>query len=216
MLAGVPYETLIEYGELKDVLAKLIKELEISLLVVGTHGRSGFRKLLIGSLAEQLLRTMECAVLTVPPHEPVRLHSHGRFQSVLFATAFSPGSMHALLYALGFAQESHARLTLLHVVEQSSATPLYIQDQLLKEAGKRLEEIRSSAADMGIVADVHAVNGIPIDEILQVANSINADLIVMGVQKSGNFGARAWSHLPWTIAQQVVCRAKCPVLTVRG
>ena len=116
------------------------------------------------------------------------------------------------MHALGFAQESHARLTLLHVVELSSVTPLYIQDELAKQAGTRLEEIRSTATDIGITTDVYAVKGFTIDQILQVANSSDADLIVMGMHKSHAFGA----HLPWTIAQRVVCRATCPVLTVRG
>ncbi len=216
MLAGVPHRTLIECGELKEVLAKLVKESEISLVVVGTHGRNGFKKLLIGSRAEQILRTTECAVLTVPPHEPPALLSHGKFRSVLFATDFSPGSMHALPFALGFAQESYARLALLHVVEQSSVTALYMQDELVKRAGKRLEEIKARATQMGVVAEVKSVSGFPIDEIMHVAKDVDADLIVMGVHKSHGLGARASAHLPWTIAQSVVCRATCPVLTVRG
>jgi len=213
MLAGVPHWTMVENGDLQDVLGTLVKEREISLVVVGTHGRSGFKKLLIGSLAEKILRTTECAVLTVGPAEPAALFTHGKFESVLFATDFSHGSMQALLFAAGFAKESHARLTLLHVVEDSSVTALYIHKQLVEEAGKRLEDI---ARGLGIGSERKIVTGLPIDEILRAADSAKADLIVMGVHKSHGIGARAAAHLPWTIAQSVVCRAKCPVLTVKG
>lgn len=216
LLAGVPYRTLVESGDLNDVLAKLVKESDVSLVVVGTHGRSGFKKLLIGSIAEEIFRTVDCAVLTVPPHETAALLTHGRFRSVLFATDFSPGSMHALPYALGFAQESHARLTLLHFVEQSSVTVLYMQDELEKQARKRLEEMQATAAQIGIAAEMKAMNGFPIDGIENVAKDVQADLIVMGVHKSHGLRAHASAHLPWSIAQTVVCRATCPVVTVRG
>ncbi len=216
LLAGVRHRTLIEHGNLTDVLAKLIKESEISLVVVGTHGRSGFKKLLIGSLAEEIFRTTECAVLTVAPQEPPSLLTRGKFQSVLFATDFSQGSVAAFPYALGFAQESHARLTLLHVSEQSSVISLYLQDELMAESKQRLEQLRLTSAGMGIETEAQVVKGFPIDQILHVANNTRADLIVMGVHKRGGFGARASAHLPWTIAQTVVSRATCPVLTVRG
>lgn len=213
LLSGVPHLTTIEHGDLQDVLARLVQEHDISLVVVGTHGRSGFKKLLIGSLAEKIFRTTECAVLTVGPAEPAALLTHGKFESVLFATDFSHGSMQALPFAAGFAKESQARLTLLHVVEDSSVTALYMHKQLMEEAGNRLEEI---AASLAIGSERKIATGLPIDEILRAAESAKADLIVMGVHKSRGLGARAAAHLPWTIAQSVACRAKCPVLTVKG
>lgn len=213
LLAGVPHRLLIESGDLNEVLATLVKEDEVSLVVVGTHGRSGFKKLLLGSLAEKIFRTTECAVLTVGPAEPASVLTQGRFQSVLFATDFSHGSLHALPFAIGFAQESQARLTLLHVVEESSVTALYMHQQLVSESRQRLEELIAGAA---LAAETKMVTGFPIEEILRVADEVKADLIVMGVHKSQGIGARAAAHLPWTVAQTVVCRAKCPVLTVRG
>ena len=215
-LAGVPYELLVEDGALKAVLAATIQDREISLLVLGTHGRTGMKKVLLGSVAEQIFRLAECPVLTVGPREPSALLTHGRFESVLFATDFSPGSLHALSYAIAFAQESKARLTLMHAVEEGSVTALYLHERLLADARKRLDELVPQNAGFAFAPEVEIVDGFPFDQILAIAAKKKADLIVMGVHKSGAFGARTAAHLPWSIAQSVVCHAKCPVLTVRG
>jgi nucleotide-binding universal stress UspA family protein len=216
LLAGVRHRMLVEHGILEDIFSKLIKEHEISLVVLGTHGRSGFKKLLLGSVAEEIFRTTECAVMTVTPWEPATLLTQGRFQSVLFATDFSHGSMHALPYAIGFAQESRARLTLLHIVEESSVSALYMHERLIAESRQRMEKIVAAQAELAIAPEIEVESGFPIDQILHLASKKKADLIVMGVHQSHGWGARASAHLPWTIAQTVVCRAKCPVLTVRG
>lgn len=216
IMAGIPHQYTVERGELEAVLAALIKEREISLLVVGTHGRGGIKKLLLGSVAEEMFRRAECPVLTVGPHETPSLLTHGKFQSVLFATDFSAGSMNALTYAVGFAQESQARLTLLHAVEEGSLTGLYLHERMLADARKRLDEMVPAHAGVAFPPDVEILSGYPVDAILRIAEKKKADLIVLGVHKTGGLAARTSSHLPWTIAQTVVCHAKCPVLTVRG
>lgn len=215
VLAGIPHQLLVEHGSLEDILLSLIEDHDISLVVVGTHGRSGFKKLLMGSVAEEIFREAECPVMTIGPSENPALLSHGRFQSIVLATDFSQGSMHAVPYAVGFARESQARLTLLHVVEESSVTALYMHATLVEDSRERLKEMLPP--DVGSVPhDVEIVTGYPVEQILRVAEVKEADLIVMGVHKASRFGAHTSAHLPWTIAQAVVCHAKCPVLTVRG
>jgi nucleotide-binding universal stress UspA family protein len=215
-LTGLHCETLIERGSLELALLSVIRERDISLLVVGTRGRFGIQKLLLGSIAEQMFRLADCPVLTVGPAEPSALHTHGRFHSILFATDFSPASRHALSYAVAFASESHAQLTLLHIVEESSVTALYLHKQMFDSARQRLHDLLPATKDLASQPEVDLVNGYPSDEILRVAGKKHADLIVMGVHKSSGFGALASSHLPWTTAYTVVGHAKCPVLTVRG
>lgn len=215
-LAGLRCETLIARGSLELALLNLIHERAISLLVIGTRGRFGIQKLLLGSIAEQMFRRADCPVMTVGPAEPSALLTRGRFQSILFATDFSPASRHALSYAVGFAQESGARLTLLHVVEESSVTALYLHQEMIESARQRLQQILPDAKGFAREPEVELINGFPSDEILRVAGKKQADLIVMGVHKSTGFGARASAHLPWTTAYTVVGHAKCPVLTVRG
>ncbi|HWR16915.1 MAG TPA: universal stress protein [Terriglobales bacterium] len=214
--AGIKLDLHVETGPLEMTLLDLIRQCDISMVVVATHGRSGIRKLILGSVAEEIFRIAPCPVLTIGPDVPPNLLTHGRFQSVLFATDFSEGSRHALPYASGFAQESQARLTLLHVLEEGSVSAAYLHEHLLANARKQLEEMLPAAANLTSSPDVEVVRGYPVEEILRAAHKHQADLIVLGVHKSSGLGARASAHLPWTIAQSVVSHANCPVLTVRG
>ena len=215
-IAGIKHQATIEFGSFEPVLTSVIEERDISLVVLGTHGRSGISKLILGSNAEIVFRTAPCPVLTIGPDVPPTLLTHGRFQSVLFATDFSGGSRHALPYAVGFAQESRARLTLLHVLEEGSVSAAYLHEQLSAHAHEQLDEMLPVTAQLASPVDVEVVNGYPGEAILRIARKIDTDLIVLGVHKSGGLGARTSAHLPWTIAQSVVGHAKCPVLTVRG
>lgn len=215
-LAGVPHEVMVLSGLLEPVLLRAITERDISLVVLGTHGRSGMRKLILGSAAEEIFRIAPCPVLTIGPDVPPDLLTHGRFQSVLFATDFSEGSRHALPYALGFAMESQARLTLLHVLEEGSVSALYLHDRLLSHARAQLEGMLPEQGKLTSPPGVEVASGYAVEEILRAAREHQADLIVLGVHKSSGLAARTCAHLPWTIAQSVVCHAHCPVLTVRG
>jgi nucleotide-binding universal stress UspA family protein len=87
----------------------------IRLIVMGTHGTSGFQHLVLGSVTERVLRKAACPVLTVPP----RAHATSRipFSRLLCAIDFSESSLVALQFALSLAEESDARLTMLHVLE---------------------------------------------------------------------------------------------------
>jgi nucleotide-binding universal stress UspA family protein len=215
-IGDVKHQYIVEVGSLKSVLKNVIKEREISLVVLGTHGRTGVRKLVLGSVAEEIYRIADCPVMTIGPDIEPKLLTQGRFESVLFATDFSAGSKHALPYALGFAVESHARLTLLHVLEEGTMAAMYLHQQLAKSAREQLDAMVPPDANVVLPPDVEVVSGYPVEEILRMARKNQADLIVLGVHKASGIGARTSAHLPWTIASTVVCHAKCPVLTVRG
>jgi len=214
VLAGVPHDFLVETGVIDPVVSKVIKDRDISLIVLGTHGRNGLKKLLLGSVAEEIFRFADCPVMTIGPCESPALLTHGKFQSVLFATDFKDASLHALRYAIAFAQESQAKLTLMSAVEEGSVTGVYLHDRILAETGRRLQQL--IPADPKFNFEIEVATGYVVEEILRMADRKQVDLIVLGVHKSGALGARASAHLPWTIAQTVAAHAKCPVLTVRG
>ncbi len=214
-IASVSHQFLVERGPLEEVLERVVRDRKISMLMLGTHGRTGLRKVFLGSIAEEIFRIASCPVMTIGPEIPSTLLSHGKFRSVLFATDFSAGSQHALPYAIGFAQESQARLIMLHVLEEQSVTAMYMHDELKNTARQRMLDMVPSPALLAST-DFELIIGYPVESILRVAQQHDADLIVLGVHKSSGMGARASAHLPWTIAHSVVCHAKCPVLTVRG
>lgn len=215
-ISDIKHDYLVESGPLRDVLDDVIKAREISLVVLGTHGRTGLKKIFLGSVAEEIYRLSDCPVMTIGPDIEPKLLTHGRFESVLFATDFTAGSKHALPMALGFAQESHAQFTMLHVLEEGSMAAMYLHDQLAKNAREQIHALIPAQVRVSSPPDVEVVSGYPVEEILRVARKNQADLIVLGVHKASGVGARTSAHLPWTIASTVVCHAKCPVLTVRG
>jgi nucleotide-binding universal stress UspA family protein len=181
------------------------------MVVMGSHGRAGLRKIMLGSAAEQIFRRAPCPVLTVGPHaarSPVQFEN---WRCILFATDFSQGSLHALPYALSLAEENQATVVLLHVI---SMVPVQEQDPVKDRAQKRLEALVPIDAAAWCNPECLVRFDFPTEGILQVAKERGADLIVMGVRKPA--APRLSAHMPWAVATEVVCRAHCPVLTVRG
>ena len=101
----------------KEILAQA-ELLSADVVVVGSHGRSGFDRLMLGSVAEKLLRSSPIPIMTVPAHAPDAVPiSRDPFRAILYPTDFSAGSDAALRYAGSLAQHGAAQLTVMHVVE---------------------------------------------------------------------------------------------------
>jgi nucleotide-binding universal stress UspA family protein len=214
----VPHEALSGVGDIWSVLSRLIGEHDIGLLVVGTHGRTGARKLLMGSVAEKIFRQAACPVLSVGPNVSGKPSGKIQFQQILFATDLSEASLAALPYAISTAEEDQAELALLHVVEQPAAG---IKNVEVVRANliRRLEELVPAAAEpwcqVKCLVEFGRQFAPPAERILEVARDRAADLIVLGVR--GSHGALSTvTHLGQTTAQHIVALATCPVLTVRG
>jgi nucleotide-binding universal stress UspA family protein len=209
-LKNTRHEGVLERGELWNVLDDVIHRHSIDLIILGTHGRHGLKKLVLGSSAEQIFRKASCPVLTIGPHVQKPSADGALFKQIVFATDFSAGSLGALPYALSLAEENQAHLILLHVMP---LVPLREQDQVAATVRARLAELILPEAADWCRPDCVVRFEFPPEGILTLAESQQADLIVMGVHKAAPVAA---SHLPWAIAYEVVCHATCPVLTVRG
>jgi nucleotide-binding universal stress UspA family protein len=211
-LAGIESETLLGQGDLWLVLQGMIEQNDIDLVVIGTHGREGLKKLVLGSVAEEVFRRAPCPVVTVGPHVAPECFEQGRLRRVLFASDLSTSSMHALPLVTMLAQQHQASLTFLHVL--ASAVPDAEFDataSVARELDVAREDLRQFVP-AGSNADVVVEVGIPSEIIVRVARAQNASLIVMGLHSQSVFAA---THLPWTTAHRVVCDAHCPVMTVR-
>jgi len=206
-----PHEQVLRQGELWDVLSAILQQHEIDLLVLGTHGRDGLKKLLLGSAAEQIFRRAFCPVLTVGPRVPRQPAPFENWKRILFATDFSEGSLNALPYALSLAEENQACLILLHLIPLA---PVQEQEVVMQSARRRLEALVPLEAAAWCKPEFVVRFEFPAQGILQVAQERGCDLVVMGVH--GSATPRAATHLPWATAHDVVCHAHCPVLTVRG
>lgn len=211
-LADVACEMLAERGELWQVLDDMVRMNKIDLVVVGTRGREGLKKLFLGSAAEQVFRRATCPVLTVGPHVAPECLENGLLRRVVYATDFTASSLHALPYVLQLAQQHQARITLVHALAcgmpASEFGPTTFSDREMEAARAELRQLLPP----GIAADLVVQVGIPAEIIVAVAEQQKASLIVMGLHAQSVFAA---THLPWTTAHRIVCDAHCPVLTVR-
>ena len=208
-LEEIPHEDILQRGELWDVIADVIKNNHIDLIVAGTHGRHGLRKMVMGSAAEKIYRQAQCPVMTIGPEASESRKTKWELKSILFPTDFSETSLHALPYALSLAEENQATLIFLHV---SPFVPYQYKDSIAETARKRLSALMPGEPwcnpDFVVTFDFAAQG------ILQIARDREADLIVLGVNGRKAVGLSA--HLPWSTASDVVSAAPCPVLTVRS
>jgi len=214
-LAGLPHETIVERNiGVWPALEAAAKDFAIDLIVVGTHGRTGAKRLLMGSVAEEIFRRSHVPVLTIGPSESHGVHRGGRFHHVLYATDFSEESLAAAPYALSLAQENEARLTLLHVMKEPGVFDRAAEDRI-SSAMFRLHEIVPGEAESWCRPDAAVCFGRADEQILKIAREREADLIVLGVRGSKGVPGAA-THVERVTAHKVVAHAPCPVLTVRG
>ena len=208
-----------------EILAKA-EAMSCDLLVLGTHGLSGFDRLVLGSVTEKVLRKATCPVLSVPSHAPdMGPLAPAIFHRILCAIDFSDCSLHAMKYALSLAQEADAHLGILHVLELPPGTPAYL-DEGSTHLTRGLRRYVEAAEAEGREALAKAVpdsagayctieplfaEGKPYREILRVATEQKAELIVMGVRGRG----AADLLLFGSTVQHVVRQATCPMLTLR-
>ncbi len=211
-LSGIDHQTLLRQGEFWPELEQMIQQNDVELVVVGTHGREGLKKLLLGSAAEEVLRLARCPVLTVGPHVKPETLENGRLQRVLCATDLGSGSLHALPMALWLAEQNQAALTVVYAVSSDVIAtefgPVTLPEQRIEDAREEVRQLLPPEVHAGIVVET----GYPAEVIVEAARQQDASLIVMGLHHHSSFVA---TRLPWTTAHRVVCDAPCPVMTVR-
>jgi nucleotide-binding universal stress UspA family protein len=212
---GLVTEVLEGEGGLWPALSSLLQARKIDLIVLGTRGRTGIGKALLGSQAEEILRRTTCPVLTVGPHAAAEGAKGTRPESILFATDFGPASAAAAPLAVSLAEQYQAKLTLLHVLKNPRRNEIAAPEAFEDADKHKLEELLPAGADLAHAPHVIVEEGEPKDKILQVANRVAADLIVLGVHKTNGVPGAA-THLPIATIHHVVAHAACPVLTVHA
>jgi nucleotide-binding universal stress UspA family protein len=216
-LTGLPRETVIERSaSVWPVLARILKECEVSLIVLGTHGRTGLNKASLGSFAEKVFRRTMVPVLTVGPAVRSSAHSGGRFHCILFATDFNTLSEAAAHYAVSLAQENQARLVLVHILPEPKPGKQSREETLsVAEAMHQLGELVPADAELWCRPEFAVEHGDAGSEILSLAERCGADLIVLGVRGLDALTGDG-DHAQRPTSYEVVAHAPCPVLTVRG
>ena len=211
----------VEQGTgIADAIVGRAQTLAADLIVMGTHGRTGIKRLFAGSVAERVLRSAPCPVIVVPPHDAVP-PSTVSFKHIVCAIDFSESSLAGLRWALSLAEEADARLWLLHTIEvpPELLASTVVTDQEIDELnasaradplGRLRSSVPQQAAGYCSIETVTAT-GEAAHAVLRFAAEHQADLIVMGAQGHGAidrliFGSKT---------RDVIGSATCPVLTVR-
>ena len=213
-----------ERGTPQDCILKSIEEHNIDLVVMGTHGRKGFNRLVLGSVAERLVHQAVCPVLVicrplrdfVSPDELQPWH----LKTILLATDFSPNSGRALAHALRWASEWSGKVILFHAVEEvppetQGRVDLFPEynpffEKQIVEAWEAIRKQVPQATDQNCEISFEVRHGNPKEQILHLAEEQNADLIVMGSRGLGR------STVTWgSTISGVVRDGRFPVLAVR-
>ena len=202
-----------------EEIIRVAGELKVDLLVMGTYGRGGVAHFLFGSTAEQVVRTVNCPVLTVRHHAPQRRDIQ-EIKNILFPTDFSEYSKKALPYALSFASRYGATLHVLHVFEQrvhpafyivDKSTPFDLDNDLRDRALDALDEFVYSDLRDKISFNCEVTSGTPFVEIINFARAREIDMIVIATH-----GLTGLEHMIiGSTTERVVRKAPCPVLSVK-
>lgn len=223
--AGLDYELEIREGNPWREILAAAAEMPADLVVMGTHGRGGAERFLLGSVAEKLSHRLPCPVMTVCHDEGRAFEGPGLIARILCATDFSENSERACGFSFALAASLGARVTLLHSIEHlpdlgAARYRMVVPDvaPLLKEIERAASERLSRAVDAlrreFVDVDVTALLGAgpAFREIVRVADDERSDLVVIGAQGHGMI-----EHLlSGSNAQKVIRSANCAVLTVRG
>jgi len=192
------------------------EENDIDVIVMGSHGRRGFRRLLLGSVAEEVIRAGQWPVLTVR-HESGGASGNLNFARILAPVDFSAQSVEGVSVAADLAKRFGADLDLLHVIDVPVIPEFYgpivtpgvdVKDAT-DRATARIEEMVRELAP-GITTRTHIRVGGAVHEILEAAKQ-GVDLIVLPTH-----GYSGWDRaLLGSVAEGVLRRAHCPVLTLK-
>ncbi len=209
LLDGLKMDFVSKVGPVWDTILDVINEKDSALLVLGTHGRSGLGKLVLGSVAEKAFREAPCPVLTVGP-QVVRSKSSGsEAKHFLVPTDLSDESTSGLRYGISLARATGGDVTLLHVLNLHDKGRHQDAD-LTALVKSQLDEFLDEHRDTATMVSSRVEFGVPAGLIIEVAKQTHSDLIVMGL------GAWSIEGRPlWQTAYDVVIHAPCPVLSMK-
>jgi nucleotide-binding universal stress UspA family protein len=209
-------ETLERSGDPVTEILNAALAVGSDVIVMGTHGRSGLQRLLLGSVAERVLRRSTAPVLTVPRRDRTDTQRPFRLSTVLCAVDFSESSRRAVEFAASIAAAAGARLALAHALEWSEeAETLQTSSRLSLPSSEddaiagmnRLltEDMRERCAPEFVVG-----YGPPGDELMRVANERHADLVALGIRRRNPIDMAVFG----STAQRLIRDGARPVLTV--
>jgi len=210
----VQAEVVVHKGFVPDSILAFAQNQHADLVVMGTHGRRGLDRLVMGSVTEHVLRKAPCPVLAVrkPSHDfvnPEQIQDPVHLRKILLCTDFSKCANTATKYALSLAQEYNAQLTLLHVLE---VFPEYKAPTVMEEARRKLEAlVPGDVRNWCTVKTAVRIDGKPYQEIIQAAVEQQSDVAILGVRGRSAVDLAVFG----STTHRVLQLGPCPVLAVQ-
>jgi len=208
---GLAVETRVEDGSPCQVILDAVDALRPDLLVLGVHGvHRGIGHLLIGSNAEKILLSVSCPTLSVGAHVLAGIDLRLRLKEVLYCSDLTPQAAAAVPYALRLGEEFNVPVRVCHLAppHQDSEEAL----KLVQQYCNALRETAPAIAEAWCRPAFHRRHGFAIGEILRLAKTAHAGLIVLGIHAETQLAR----HLHTSLAYQLLTRAVCPVLSIRA
>jgi nucleotide-binding universal stress UspA family protein len=204
-------ELVVERGYAADTILSVAATVRADGIVMGTHGRRGYDRMMLGSVAERVMRNAPCPVLVVnkPLDDSAASSEVGqehRLYRILYCTDFSENSERALNYAISATTEYDAELTLLHVLDEKPAKT----DQSLAATTQQLERLIPAEERKTLNAKFEVRVGKPYEQIVQFARKAHSDIIAMGVRGRGSLDLAVFGSTTYRVIQL----GPCPVLAV--
>lgn len=213
---GVECDIIVRAGEdsFKYIVDEAAKN-KITMIVIGRRGRSGFKRLMMGSVTSRVIGHAPCDVLVVPKAAKVD------FKSIVVATDGSRYSLVAASEAIGLAKQNQSKLTVISVVPSEFITPTdidvtiaqkeLIANKEMQEAEKNVTAVKEAAQQAGVAITAFVMSGRPADAIIEIARDKNADLIVLG--SHGRTGLE--KLFMGSVAERVIVLSPCAVLVAK-
>ncbi len=210
---GIDLESLVCEGEPPDVIVDIAREKKVELISMGTYGRKGIKRLIMGSVTSKVILNAPCDVMVVKrPCSECR----GEYKSILVPFDGSQFSKKALERACELSKIDSAEVTVLYVIPRYEELIEFFRTESIKrammeEAEKILSGAKAIASQKGVTVATTIKEGHAGDRIIEIADTLKNDLIVMGT-----YGWKGVSRaIMGSTTERVIMNASCPVLTVK-
>lgn len=205
-------ELVVHQGNASNCILSFAQKENIEGIIMGTHGRRGFDRLVLGSTTYRVIRKAACPVLVVSntSHQALATGPDGRHRlsRIVYCTDFSNNSERAGGYAISLAAEYGADLTLLHVAENASDSPK--AESILSDRLQELNKLVSDEEPNNFNVRAVVRSGKPYEEIVRHATEAHASLVIM-TARGGDAVDRA---VFGSTTYRVIQLGPCPVLAV--
>jgi len=217
LTGDLAYEPIVEYApSVWPIVERLVQERQIDMLVAGAYGRTGVRKLALGSVAEEILRRSPVPVLMIGSEGEKEAQSGAYLRRILFTTDFTPDAAAAVPYAVSLAKEHGARLILFHVMAKPDPSKKDRHlDLSVAEVMHYLHETIPEGAELPFPSEVAVEFGDASEQIVRAAQKRDIQMIVMGI-RSARVPSQGAMPLGRGVANSVIACGPCPVLAVRA